>query len=74
MPRNPNYPNHNCGLSHSTTSAGENIKLQLLASKLESQLREEFLAKTDLKTINLESLIGEGNCHNIVGIDSFFFY
>ena len=64
MPKNPNRPQGpGCGPVHSHTSASENIKLQMMMSKLEDSLKDEFILKEDLKlkTINLESLLGEGN-------------
>lgn len=64
MPRNPhnlNNPHANCGPVHTPTSASENIKLQVLMNKLEKSLKEEFVSKEQLKTINLESLLGSGN-------------
>lgn len=62
MPRNPNSPhNHNCGPVHTHTSASENIKLQMMMAKLEDSLKNEFVLKEQLKTINLESLLGSGN-------------
>lgn len=61
MPRNPNSPHINCGPTHTPINASENLKLQLLASKLEEKLRDEFVLKSNLKTINSINLIGEGN-------------
>jgi hypothetical protein len=63
MPRNPNNPHNNSKgcLPHAYISASENIKLQVLAAKLEDNLKNEFVLKENLKTINLESLLGEGN-------------
>lgn len=62
MPRNPNSPhNHTCGPMHTHTSASENIKLQMMMAKLEDNLKDEFVLKENLKTINLESLLGSGN-------------
>ena len=69
MPRNPNTPhNHGCGPIHTPTSASENIKLQVMMAKLEESLKNEFVLKENLKTINLESLLGSGNI-NIKSID-----
>ena len=69
MPRNPNSPhNHTCGPMHTHTSASENIKLQMMMAKLEDNLKDEFVLKENLKTINLESLLGSGNI-NIKSID-----
>lgn len=72
MPKNPNspYANHtSCGPAHAPVSASENIKLQVLATKLEAQLRDEFVKKDEfkLKTINLENILGDGNI-NITSI------
>lgn len=62
MPRNPNSPrNPGCGPVHTHTSASENIKLQIMMAKLEDSLKNEFVLKEQLKTINLESLLGSGN-------------
>ena len=62
MPRNPNSPhNHGCGPMHTHTSASENIKLQMMMAKLEDSLRDEFVLQEQLKTINLETLVGSGN-------------
>jgi hypothetical protein len=62
MPRNPNSPNKPiCGPTHIHTSASENIKLQLMMSKLEDNFKDEFVLKEHLKTINSESLLGDGN-------------
>ena len=62
MPRNPNSPhNHGCEPIHTHTSASENIKLQMMMAKLEDSLKNEFVLKEQLKTINLESLLGNGN-------------
>ena len=62
MPRNPNSPhNLGCGPMHTHISASENIKLQLMMAKLEDSLKDEFVLKEQLKTINLESLLGSGN-------------
>ena len=62
MPRNPNSPhNSGCGPMHTHTSASENIKLQMLMAKLEDNLKNEFVLKDQLKTINSELLIGSGN-------------
>lgn len=62
MPRNPNSPhNHSCGPMHTHISASENIKLQMMMTKLEDSLKNEFVLKEQLKTINLESLLGSGN-------------
>ena len=70
MPRNPNSPprNQGCGPMHTHTSASENIKLQMMMAKLEDSLKNEFVLKDQLKTINLESLFGTGNI-NIKSID-----
>jgi hypothetical protein len=62
MPRNPNSPQHNhCGPVHTPTSASENIKLQVMMNKLENSLKDEFVLKKNLKTINSELLWGGGN-------------
>ena len=64
MPKNPNSPyskQNSCGPVHVPVNASENVKLQILASKLEAQLRDEFVLKETLKTINSESLLGGGN-------------
>jgi hypothetical protein len=62
MPRNPNSPhNPGCGPIHTHTSASENIKLQMMMAKLEDSLKEEFVLKNNLKTINSELLYGSGN-------------
>ena len=62
MPRNPNSPHdHGCGPMHTHTSASENIKLQMMMAKLEDSLRGEFVLQEQLKTINLETLVGSGN-------------
>ena len=62
MPRNPNSPHTpGCGPMHSHVSASENIKLQMMMAKLEESLTAEFVLKEQLKTINSESLIGDGN-------------
>lgn len=62
MPRNPNSPhNSGCGPMHTHISASENIKLQMLMAKLEDNLKNEFVLKDQLKTINSELLIGSGN-------------
>lgn len=68
MPRNPNSPYNNCGPIHTHTSASDNVKLQMLVAKLEDSLRDEFVQKEQLKTLNLESLLGEGNI-SITSID-----
>jgi hypothetical protein len=53
MPRNPNSPhNPGCGPMHTHTSASENIKLQMMMAKLEDNLKNEFVLKEQLKTIN----------------------
>jgi hypothetical protein len=58
MPRNPNSPrNPGCGPVHTHTSASENIKLQMMMAKLEDSLKDEFVLKEQLKTINSESLV-----------------
>ena len=53
MPRNPNSPYNpasgSCGPVHTPTNASDNIKLQVLATKLENQLRGEFVQKDNLK-------------------------
>lgn len=62
MPRNPNSPHtHGCGPVHTHTSASENIKLQMMMAKLKDNLRDEFVLQEQLKTINLETLVGSGN-------------
>lgn len=61
MPRNPNSPHSGCGPVHTHVSASENIKLQMMMAKLEDSLKDEFVLKEQLKTINLESLLGGGN-------------
>lgn len=62
MPRNPNSPhNPGCGPMHTHISASENIKLQMMMAKLEDSLKNEFVLKDQLKTINSELLIGSGN-------------
>lgn len=64
MPRNPhnsNNPHVNCGPIHTPTSASENIKLQVMMNKLENSLKDEFVLKENLKTINSELLWGGGN-------------
>ena len=62
MPRNPNSPHdHGCGPMHTHISASENIKLQMMMAKLEDSLRDEFVLQEQLKTINLETLVGSGN-------------
>ena len=64
MPRNPNTPHEphkHCRPVVTPISTTENIKLQLVADKLEAQLKEEFITKEGLKTINGQTLYGEGD-------------
>jgi hypothetical protein len=49
------------GPAHTHVSASENIKLQMMMSTLEDSLKDEFILKNQLKTINSNSLLGEGN-------------
>ena len=56
-----NYPTGPRGPAHTHVSASENIKLQMMMAKLEESLTAEFVLKEQLKTINSESLIGDGN-------------
>lgn len=71
MPRIPSFPNSSCGAPHVPVSASEDIKLQIMAARLQEQLQKEFAEKADLKTINNESLLvsadGSSNI-NINGI------
>ena len=69
MPRNPNGPHaHRCEPIQAHLSASENIKLQLMMTKLEDNLRDEFVLQKQLKTINSETLLGGGNI-DITSID-----
>ena len=56
-----NYPTGPRGPAHTHVSASENIKLQMMMAALEDKLKDEFLLKNQLKTINSQSLLGKGN-------------
>lgn len=60
MPRIPKPPVPNC---HIPISASEDIKLKVMEARLLEQLQGDFIARNNIKTINNESLIGEGNIH-----------
>lgn len=68
----PRMPLHPCDHFHPdrppVSSASENIKLKLMMETLENNLKDEFVLREQLKTINSESLTGEGNI-NIEAID-----
>ena len=60
MPRVPKPPVPNC---HIPISASEDIKLKVMEARLLEQLQGDFIASNNIKTINNESLIGEGDIH-----------
>ena len=60
MPRIPKPPVPNC---HIPISASEDIKLKVMEARLLEQLQGDFIARNNIKTINNESLIGEGDIH-----------
>ena len=60
MPRIPKPPVPNC---HIPISASEDIKLKVMEARLLEQLQGDFIASNNIKTINNESLIGEGDIH-----------
>ena len=60
MPRIPKPPVPNC---HIPISASEDIKLKVMEARLLEQLQGDFIARNNIKTINKESLIGEGDIH-----------
>jgi hypothetical protein len=66
MPKNPHprYPQctpDECAPIHRPVNTNENIKLQMMMTKLETSLKDEFILKEDLKTVNFESLLGKGD-------------
>lgn len=68
MPRMPLQPGCHFHPDRPVSSASENIKLKLMMETLENNLKDEFVLREQLKTINSESLTGEGNI-NIEAID-----
>ena len=68
MPRMPLQPCCHFHPDRPVSSASENIKLKLMMETLENNLKDEFVLREQLKTINSESLTGEGNI-NIEAID-----
>ena len=60
MPRIPKPPVPNC---HIPISASEDIKLKVMEARLLEQLQGDFIARNNIKTVNNESLIGEGDIH-----------
>lgn len=60
MPRIPKPPVPNC---HIPISASEDVKLKVMEARLLEQLQGDFIARNNIKTINNESLIGEGDIH-----------
>ena len=71
MPRIPKPPVPNC---HIPISASEDIKLKVMEARLLEQLQGDFIARNNIKTINNESLIGEGDIHikNIKEVRDYF--
>lgn len=68
MPRMPLHPGGHFHPDRPVSSASENIKLKIMMETLENNLKDEFVLREQLKTINSESLTGEGNI-NIEAID-----
>lgn len=69
MPRIPSFPNSSCGAPHVPVSASEDIKLQIMAARLQEQLQNEFAEKADLKTINNESLLVSADGNSNININ-----
>lgn len=62
MPRNPNTPfkpHEHCKPVVNPISTTENIKLQLWVDKIESQLRDDFVAKADLEDLATKDFVDE---------------
>ena len=58
MPRMPRQEHCDCCRP---TNASEDIKLKIMEKKIKEDLSKEFVNINNLKTVNNESLIGEGN-------------